>query len=86
MSTFKQLPIEKYTMSTQDVADLLGYHVEHVRLLRKQGKLPCIRRGSAFKFNREQVEQAMIERLEQISGLEGESGSHAGTDSNDLGI
>lgn len=50
----------EYTLRAYDVAILLEYSVSHVLFLARKNKIPSIRRGKIYLFNREQVEQALL--------------------------
>lgn len=52
----------EYPLTVNDVADTFGYTAAHVRLLVREGKIPAVRRGRAYKFNPSEVHAALLHR------------------------
>lgn len=50
----------KYSSETSDVAQALDMSEVHVRRLAKSGEIPSIQIGRRYRFNLQEVEQAMV--------------------------
>jgi len=51
----KQYPISKYTMTTEDVAKVLGLCTQWVRIKARTGRLPALKVGREWKFCEEEI-------------------------------
>jgi len=56
------LPEDKELLTTEDIAEYLGYHIETIRLYIREGKLPAIKVGREFRIHREDFEKFLEER------------------------
>jgi excisionase family DNA binding protein len=56
------LPENKGLLTTEDIAQYLGYHIETIRLYVRQGKLPAIKVGREYRIRREDFEKFLEER------------------------
>ena len=48
-------PTEDYQLNTTDAADLLGKHIQYVRILARTGKIPAVRSCGRWMFCRQQI-------------------------------
>ena len=56
------LPEDKELLTTEDIAQYLGYHIETIRLYIREGKLKAIRIGREYRVRREDFEEFLEER------------------------
>lgn len=49
------MQLTDYNLDTKDIAEKLGYHVQYVRFLCEQKKLPAVKRGREWRFNEAEV-------------------------------
>jgi len=56
------LPEDKELLTTKDIAQYLGYHIDTIRLYVRQGKLPAIKVGREYRIRREDFEKFLEER------------------------
>lgn len=47
--------LSNYTLTTFQIAKMLGYHVQYVRFLASEGQIPALKRGREWKFNEQEV-------------------------------
>ncbi len=52
-----------YNLEVADVAEMLGYHPQYIRILAKNGKIPALKRFHKWLF----VEQEIIEFLQELT-------------------
>ena len=57
-----------YTLTTEDVAEALGYHVQYVRFLASEGKIPAVKRGRAWRFSKAEIEAWLKKQTEKAVG------------------
>lgn len=74
------MKLSDYTMTTEDLANKLGYHVQYVRALALKGKLPALKRGRAWLFSEAEV----MEHLQKQTGKNGEANGRRATDGDSL--
>lgn len=65
----------EYTMTCEDVAKRLGYHVQYVRALAKAGTIPAIKRIRAWRFSEKELYKWLREKTKDDR--------HNGQNSND---
>lgn len=51
----EKLNLDKYTLTTEQIAAKLKYSPQHVRVLAKAKRLPALKRGRAWLFSEEEV-------------------------------
>lgn len=51
----KKYEFIEYKSTVQDIADLLGYHPQYVRILARKGSLPAMKRGRKWIFCKEEL-------------------------------
>jgi len=56
------LPDHKELLTTEDIAQYLGYHIETIRVYIRQGKLPAIKVGREYRIRRDDFEKFLEER------------------------
>jgi excisionase family DNA binding protein len=56
------LPEDKELLTTEDIAQYLGYHIRTIRLYVREGKLPAIKVGREYRIRREDFEKFLEER------------------------
>lgn len=47
--------LDSYNLTTEDVATRLGYHVQYLRFLASEGKIPAVKRGRAWRFSEAEI-------------------------------
>lgn len=67
--TFKDLLEQKQVLDVQDLADRTGYTPQHVRVLCRQGKIDCIKRGYGAQSSIADEEFQYFFLPEQAAGL-----------------
>ena len=75
-----------YNMNAEEVAEVLRYNVQHVRILARTGMLPALKRGRVWMFCEEQLwdflerntENEVDEYLKKMNKLQNKLGK--GTD------
>jgi excisionase family DNA binding protein len=60
-STTRPMPDLKDYMTTEEAAKKMGFHVEHIRRMRRQGKLKGKKVGAMWFILRESVEKHLQE-------------------------
>ncbi|ADU31005.1 helix-turn-helix domain-containing protein [Evansella cellulosilytica] len=61
-STSNQLPIQRTTLTAQEVAEYLGLSIQFVYVLVQEKKLPCIRIGRRVLFKRDSIQRWLNEQ------------------------
>jgi hypothetical protein len=67
--TFKDLLEQKHVLDVQDLAARTGYTPQHVRVLCRQGKIDCIKRGYGASSAQADEEFQYFFLPEQAAGL-----------------
>lgn len=73
----------RYDLTVKDVAEEFDYTEAHVRVLAGKKVLPSVKRGREYRFNREQVEQALIQmdnKPKPVTVVERSELDHSGTE------
>lgn len=55
--------LSKYTMTVQEVAEMLNYNNQYVRMLAREGRLPALKTGRKWLF----CEQELLDRLRSLT-------------------
>ena len=57
---------EDYTLTSDGAAELLGYHVQYVRILARGGRLPAIKRYRQWYFNEKEIMEHLREMTNSV--------------------
>lgn len=73
--------LEKYNTTTEEIAKILGYHIQYVRFLAASGKLPAVKRGRAWRFDQAEVLAFLKQQTSKATnGADNAEGTDSGRD------
>jgi len=72
--------LEDYTLTCQDVAEKLGYHVQYVRYIASKGKIPAIKRGRLWLFSEREILEYYKNKTKEAISSDGDAEKQTGVD------